>query len=231
MDSLLLQRGRAWRNAQCDFVDWHRGRPWFLLWALDLDVPALRSRWQAARQALQPLLLEDYRRQPHLTLGLCGFAAARRHRPDECDAVTLQRQMNGLAAAGLAPFALRVGAADSFAAAPYLAVPHGSDQIARLRQALQLDAPLQQLAEYVPHVTLGLYREEWPLAQVRAYLARVPSGRPVELVVREVSLLAYRSADVGGVLRRVATVALGGRPVRPHAGNSLHADVQALFQA
>ena len=82
------------RNERRDFGDWHRGRPHYLLWAIDVDLPAVRSRITAAQRALDGLLLDGYRRQPHITLALCGFPA-RTARPavDEFDRHWLQARI------------------------------------------------------------------------------------------------------------------------------------------
>ena len=63
------------RNERRDFPEWHRGRPHYLLWAIDTDLAAVRARVVAAQRALDGLLLDGYRRQPHITLALCGFPA------------------------------------------------------------------------------------------------------------------------------------------------------------
>ncbi|HMY79709.1 MAG TPA: 2'-5' RNA ligase family protein, partial [Thauera aminoaromatica] len=49
------------RNEHRDFHEWHRGRPHYLLWAIDMDLPAARARVAAAQHALDGLLLDGYR--------------------------------------------------------------------------------------------------------------------------------------------------------------------------
>jgi hypothetical protein len=50
-------------------------------WALDVDTPELRQAVSRAECHLSGLLLDDYRRQPHVTLDLCGFRPPRRAMP------------------------------------------------------------------------------------------------------------------------------------------------------
>ncbi len=65
--------GQTLPNVRRDFPEWHRGRPRYALWALDVDIPAVRHAVAAAETHLAGRLLAGYRRQPHVTLGLCGF--------------------------------------------------------------------------------------------------------------------------------------------------------------
>lgn len=224
--------GRLQRNVRADFPDWHRGRPWFLLWALDLDQPLLQALFRQAQQHLAPWLLHAYRRQPHVTLGVCGFPQSVQagpvpvpapdagsessavvtgpHLPDACTASSLQRQISRLAKHAVAPFSLTVGGAGSFTSAPFLAVQQAGE-LAALRGVLGLDPALQHLQDYLPHVTLGLYREAWSPAQLQEALDRVDALPYVQLRVRHVSLMAYAAGDVGGPLLSLGALDLASR--------------------
>ena len=208
---------------------------WFLLWALDVDVPALRPLFAQARQQLAPWLLHGYRRQPHVTLGLCGFPGQTRAQsslgdrmqehhvagefdslPEVCSLASLRRQVEGLErSAAVSSFRIDVGGAGSFTSAPYLAVPQ-EGELQALRAALALDPALQHLEDYVPHVTLGLYRESWLRSQLQQGLRAVDGLPTVSLQVRQVQLMAYAAADVGGVLVTVAAFDLRSRRLRWH---------------
>ena len=63
-----MNEERTLPSEQRDFVEWHRGRPHYAVWAVALDDAAIDARLDQLRAALQPLLLPDYRRQPHITL-------------------------------------------------------------------------------------------------------------------------------------------------------------------
>lgn len=229
---------RLQRNVCGDFSAWHRGRPWFLLWALDVDVPELRPSFTRAQRQLAPWLLDGYRRQPHVTLGLCGFpvqqeAGGFRHAEDgtpkvadpegasadACPWAALHRHMQGLSGAGLGPFEIEVGRVGTFATAPFLVVRHAGELDA-LRTALALDPALQHLDDYLPHVTLGLYRESWLLADLLPNLAVLDMLPPVSVHVQEVALMAYAAAQVGGPLVTVATFDLSSRRLRWHPAAS-----------
>ena len=166
------------RNERRDFGDWHRGRPHYLLWAIDVDLPAVRSRITAAQRALDGLLLDGYRRQPHITLALCGFPA-RTARPavDEFDRHWLQARIRHVDGA---------------------AGPLGA-----LRACLHADTPPPQ-GEYVPHVTVGLYADAYPTHSVAQRFDACAPVVPLRCAIERISLMGYVAAEIGGALFTLA---------------------------
>jgi hypothetical protein len=57
---------------------------------------------------------------------------------------------------------------------------------------------------YVPHVTVGLYADAWPLAMVQARLSRCVLPEPQRVSVTGLSLLSYAAAEIGGPLTCLA---------------------------
>lgn len=211
-DPWLLQRGCTLRCEQRDFPEWHRGRPHYLCWVIDVDRPAVRRRWQQARTALQELLLPDYVRQPHVTLALGGFPQLQAG-PEALDAAGLLQQLQGLRQAAIAPFALQLGRLDSFASVPYLQVHAAAPGYAGARRAL---LAAEALAEpHVPHLTLGHYADAWPLERLAACRERVPD-LPLTLPVQQLWLVAYATHDIGGRLWPVAEWDLQQQRLRWH---------------
>ena len=186
------------RNVRRDFVEWHLGRPDYALWALDVDTTALLPRMAAARVHLAPWLLGDYRRQPHITLGLCGFPSLAPQRPDEFGPAQLRAQLAALRQARLQPFAITVGGLATFSSVPYLTVDDGGGHLPGLRVCLNEGTSPEP---YVPHVTVGLYADAWPLAAVLPRLAAFADTAALRLPVRGLCLLSYAAADIGGPLQ------------------------------
>ena len=111
----FLAEPHTLRNERRDFHEWHRGRPHYLLWALDVDTAPLRARVAAAQRALDGLLLEGYVRQPHITLALCGFPATGPLRAeDEFDDALIATQLAALQASAPPVFELGIGGLESF---------------------------------------------------------------------------------------------------------------------
>lgn len=192
------------RNERRDFHEWHRGRPHYLLWAIDVDSPEVRTRVTAAQRALDGLLLAGYRRQPHITLALCGFPA-RGAEPaaDEFEPAWLQARIAALEAARIAPFTLAIGGLESFSSAPFLHVDAAHAPLAALRACLHADT-LHPQGEYVPHVTVGLYADALPTAAVAARFDHFAPTAPLHCAVERISLMGYAAAEIGGALFTLA---------------------------
>ena len=192
------------RNEQRDFPEWHLGRPHYALWALDVDVPAIQQRVAAAERHLSGLLLANYCRQPHVTLSLCGFPSACPEHADDFGAAALATQLAALRRAQPRSFDIEVGALASFASAPYLAVQDAGGHIAVLRECLA-GGSLKDFGDpYVPHVTVGLYDDAWPMSAVQTRLASFADREALHLQISGISLLSYASAQIGGALACMA---------------------------
>lgn len=216
-DFHLPPGGHCIRNVRRDFTEWHRGRPRYLLWALDVDVAGVRRRVAVAQRRLHGLLLDGYRRQPHVTLSLCGFPCAEPRCADEFGPARVLAQLAALRAARLAPFDIAIGALGSFASAPYLAVADPGGHLDRLRVCLAAGTPSQRECAdapdpdldadpypYTPHVTVGLYADAWSTDAVRPRLARAAAEAPLSLRIARIGLFGYATHDIGGPLTRLA---------------------------
>ena len=213
--ALLRQRFLAephtLRNERRDFHDWHRGRPHYLLWALDVDAPPLRARVAAAQRALDGLLLDGYVRQPHITLALCGFPAAGPVRAeDEFDDGLIAAQLAALQATAPPAFELGIGGLESFSSAPFLSVHDSTAALATLRRCLHADGQHPQ-GGYVAHVTVGLYADAWPTAVVARRFRAFDDAPHLPCRITRLSLMGYVAADIGGELFTLADYHLAER--------------------
>ena len=152
---------------------WRSGPRWYYALATVVVDPAVEQRRVAVAAALSEWLLPTGPKQAHVTVRTLGFEPVvwRPHRVD-----------------------LRVGEADTFTAAAYLAVE--SPQILELRESWAAAAPTQldwppedRTGPYLPHVTVGTYREVVSLATVRDRLAQLPPGRELH-VTAEIKQIA-----------------------------------------
>jgi 2'-5' RNA ligase len=196
---------RTLRNERRDFPEWHRGRTHYALWALKPASAALDQRVQAAQAHLAEWLLDGYRRQSHITLGLCGFLSAAATQNDDFDAAKLQDQLTALRQLRPAPFAIDIGALDSFSSVPYLAVQAETAALHALHQCLAGNATINTPTErFTPHVTVGLYGGVWPLPLLREAFGRLPPQSPLRLDFSGIQLLSYTAREIGGPLQRLA---------------------------
>ena len=198
------------RNVRRDFVEWHLGRPAYVLWALDFDTTMVLPHMRAAQTQLADLLLGGYCRQPHVTLSLCGFPSDAPVHADDFGPELIQAQVQAVQQLQLAPFEIEIGGLETFTSVPYFTVHDASGSLAALRACLAAKASHAAGGDYVPHMTVGLYADAWPLAAVQARLKRCVLPEPVRLPVRGISLLSYQAADIGGVLSCLARYPFGG---------------------
>ncbi len=203
---LALKRTQA--NAARDFVAWHRGRPRFGVWAIEVDHLQVRNRLRRGRAALAPFLLSGYRRQPHVTLFASGFPCDEPTRSGDVSWATVCAQADRIARDGPAPFTLRIGGIISLAGAPCLQV-QPEPALFRLRDVLLALGPEDRTVPYEPHLTLGLYAAAYAPQRVRRQLRGLhSSGCDAEIRVSAVSFLTFDTATILGPLRPELRVSL-----------------------
>lgn len=142
---------------------WHGGRRRYAVWLIEADTAAVRGLAASARARLAPWLGSAPRRQLHVTLCACGFPVRRARRPDDFNAEQRRAQRVALAAAGLSGFSLRVGGIGSFNGCPYLRVADAAGRLQALHALLAGPIPQARSQPFVPHVTLGAYRQRFAL--------------------------------------------------------------------
>lgn len=184
-------------SEQKDFVEWRQGRTHFAVWALDLDLPVLHQASAEIRVLSGEYWLADYLRQPHLTVGLCGFPVANAAQLDDYALARFTAQCQALLDAAPSPFELEIGAPDSFTSAAYFSVRDLDGGIENLRRTLSGGA---EDSGFIPHVTFGLYREVFPLPDVLAKLQASHVLPPVRLRINKLVLMTYEAAIIGGPL-------------------------------
>jgi len=168
-----------------DYPEWHRGRARYGVWTLPVECPRILSRFERARAQLSEWLHDDYRRQAHITLFVCGFPAEQPRFDDDFPLERLAAQQQALRELGAAPFELQIGGLDSFASAPFLTVSDPDQRLAALRAALGKHSTEIRQSPYHAHLTVGLYVRAVPCAQMRQRLAAFADRDPLPLTVKE----------------------------------------------
>ncbi|WP_052080901.1 2'-5' RNA ligase family protein [Pseudomonas sp. ML96] len=191
-----------------DHPEWHLGRERYWLWSIPVQCPAVLQRLQRARELLGDWLYPPGSRQAHITLFVCGFATPSPVLNDDIATAQLEGQRDALASLQLAPFELHIGGLDSFASAAFLGV-QDSGPLDQLRQTLAQLSPEVRQTDYVPHLTLGLYRQAIDLSHWRRRAEPLRHCPALTLPVRELQLLSYATNEPQGTLRVEARVVLG----------------------
>ena len=217
------------QNVRRDFPEWHLGRARYAMWAIDLDCPAVRQQVATAGQHLADLLLDGYRRQPHLTLTLCGFPSHTREHADDFGVENLEAQIEALRRARLKPFDIEIGALASFSSAPFFHISDASDGISALCTCLTSVKLDDRSADYTAHVTVGLYSGTWPSEAVSIRLDTFPRGDTSCCLIHRISLMSYAAAEIGGPLTTIADYHFDQAEIEWHETPFLNED-QCLIQ-
>ena len=232
MDTLNLWRdlpaaghpdGRTLASEARDFHEWHLGRPRFAVCAIPIDDARVQRRLDEVRTALHPLLLPGDERQPHITIQICGFPVRQACRPADFTPAQLQAQVGAIAHLAPASFRLHIGGAFSFLSAPCLAV--SGNGLRTLHDLWRPEARPLMHDRWIPHVTAGLYRHAWPMADIERRLQALADLPPIELEIRALEWMSYDCRRIDGPLQSWLRIELpdedAGTAIRVRAAPAL----------
>lgn len=187
----------TWR----DYPEWHRGRARYGVWIVPVTDPALLDYVRQARKSLADVLHPTLHRQPHLTVFVCGFHGAG-PRDDDFPEQRLAQQLALLTRDAGLPCTLPLSRPDSFATAAFIPVGDPQCRLRQWRGLLQQASAEIRQSDYVPHITLGLYRQCVPADELRERLVAMPSPG-VSLRVEELRYVTYDAREQLGRLTDV----------------------------
>lgn len=190
-------------NEDRDFPEWHGGIARYGFWAVVVDCPQWQRLFEAGARHVAGHVLAGYRRQPHVTIAAAGLLDAAHLSP-----ALRQRQADAVRDAGEAAFDLQAGHLDTFTGSPHIAIRDPSDALTRLRARLHAVVRHDPPASYRPHLTLGLYRDAFPVDHVQRHLAGFRAPPTVPLRVTQVSFCAYATHEVQGPFEILETYPL-----------------------
>ena len=178
--------------------EWHLGRQHYAVWLLEIEQTDVLQRLQQARRHLGDWLTDSHR-QAHITLAIAGFLVEQpRYDDDACpqQLAALRQQLREQPPCALT---LNIGGLDSFASAAFLAVSDPQRQLPGLRQQLARGDDFRD-SPYLPHLTVGLYRQCLPAIEVQARLRAFTHTQPLHLTCRSLSLCRYQANELQGPL-------------------------------
>ncbi len=194
---------------QREYPEWHKQRERYFIWAIDADTRELQERINRYKNSLKPYLVDNYHRQPHITLAVSGFLSEQPQHNDDIAPATIDQQVQALKALALKPFTLTVGGANSFATAPFLEVKEQCNTLEIIRQVFNSTHNDFRTMRYVPHITLGIYNHDHPAASITAKMIDVHE-EALEIPVQRVVLYSYAASDIGSALREERVVWIDG---------------------
>ena len=196
----FLSLRRTLHTEKRDYAEWHRGRNEYAVWMICIQSQSVQSRFDAARLHLAEFLLEPYRRQAHVTLFVCGFPAEIKRLRDDYTVEESERCIRALKKAKPAPFEIKIGGINSFAAVPFLEVFDISGGIGRIRNVLSGTRYEIGNGEYMPHLTLGLYSGRFDTKMVAKKMSSFCHDSLITYFVDQISLTTYSARRIAGPL-------------------------------
>ena len=190
-----------------DYPEWHRGRSKYGLWLVELGKSGVAGKVEAAREHLSDFLLKPYRRQPHITLFVCGFLGDAVRFDDDFSAEQLGVQAELLRRADIKPFVVEIRGLNSFASAPFLEVRDVEGGVGRVRELLSTTTREIGRSAFTPHVTVGLYSGVFP-SHVLVKKISTFQSKPIRFTVKHLTFAVYEAGEIAGALTRQAEVVL-----------------------
>ena len=188
-----------------EFPQWHKGRDRYYVWAIDIRSPEIQVRINQISHICKAYLLDDYQRTPHITVFVAGFLQQAVIHDDDFDDVHLEAQKAILKNTITQKIPLSVTGVNSFLSCPFLEIIDEENGLQKIRNALfslygQPHRPEIRDGDYLPHITLGLYKSNYPYQQIATLLSEYRKLEPISLLVDNISLMSYDAKVIGSSL-------------------------------
>ena len=203
-----LYHSDTWSCELRDFPEWHRGRPRYGVWLLLIEQPEWLAYIADIQQRLSRFIYPQLHRQAHITLFVCGFPQTEQRFNDDVHPDKIDAQRQRLTDAQLPAFNLQLDQVDAFPTIAFLSLKGDLAPLERIRQTLALDCPELRYADFVPHITLGLFRDAFSAAELRHAVAQLPAPPSTPCTIRRVDFATYSTHESLGPLRVEHSVAL-----------------------
>ncbi|MBS0014284.1 MAG: 2'-5' RNA ligase family protein [Desulfobacterales bacterium] len=183
-----------------DYSHWHKGREKFAVWTADICNAQIQSRFDAARAWMDRFLFSPYRRQPHVSLLVCGFLTHSPRFSDDYSSQSLRRHLRDLWQARIEPFEICINGINSFAAAPFLEVFDSQGGLDQIRRILTNSFCEERTRPYIPHLTIGLYAGAFNTRDVAEKMAAFQTKGRISCLVDKITLSTYWPLEIAGPL-------------------------------
>ena len=183
-----------------DYVDWHKNREHYAVWVIDFDEQAILDEVDRARYFFEEWLLKPFERQPHISLFVNGFMTDSAVHDDDYSLSQQMTHQQILAQSDLESFDIEIGGLNSFASALYFDVFDSAGGIAQVKDCLTQVMPELRWKAYVPHITIGLYKEQIPTQEVIERIKEYQQLPSIKKNVRNIKLMTYCAQELIGPL-------------------------------
>ncbi|GAM30811.1 hypothetical protein P23_1314 [Acinetobacter calcoaceticus] len=158
-----------------DYLEWHLGRQNYALWYLEINDQKLVDYLDGLRRHFSDFLLEPNSRQYHVTLFICGFLTDEsKAYKDDFSFSEFEQQREILRKKNFTSFELKIGSVDSFSSALFVEIQDTENILSLIRQELGTVSNEIAALDYCPHITLGLYRENYNSDLILQKISELP---------------------------------------------------------
>lgn len=188
-----------------DFFEWHQGIKHYGFWAIEIHNEDCLQIIQQAQQSLADKLHPHYLRQAHITLSAAGLLDDKFFTN-----IHLQQQVKKIHDAKLKNFSLYLSQIHSFTTSPYLSIEDPSHSLDTIRSLLHSISPGEDASQYIPHTTLGFYKNAYKTAELLKQFSTFACPKKAFLA-GDIIFARYNTSEIQGryeVLHRI--------PLTPH---------------
>lgn len=187
-----------------DYPEWHLGRQNYALWYLEINDQKLVDYLDGLRRHFSDFLLEPNSRQYHVTLFICGFLTDEsKAYKDDFSFSEFEQQREVLRKKNFASFELKIGSVDSFSSALFVEIQDTENILSLIRQKLGTVSNEIAALDYCPHITLGLYRENYNSDLILQKISELPvqyKHAEFELKIEHLTFGYYQAQTLQGKL-------------------------------
>lgn len=187
-----------------DYLEWHLGRQNYALWYLEINDQKLVDYLDGLRAHFSDFLLESNSRQYHVTLFICGFLTDEsKAYKDDFSFSEFEQQREILRKKNFASFELKIGSVDSFSSALFVEIQDTENILSLIRQKLGTVSNEIAALDYCPHITLGLYRENYNSDLILQKISELPvqyKHAEFELKIEHLTFGYYQAQTLQGKL-------------------------------
>jgi 2'-5' RNA ligase len=187
-----------------DYPEWHLGRQNYALWYLEINDQKLVDYLNGLRRHFSDFLLEPNSRQYHVTLFICGFLSDEsKAYKDDFSFSEFEQQREILRKKNFASFELKIGSVDSFSSALFVEIQDTENILSLIRQKLGTVSNEIAALDYCPHITLGLYKENYNSDLILQKISELPvqyKHAEFELKIEHLTFGYYQAQTLQGKL-------------------------------
>lgn len=189
-----------------DYQEWHKNRPYFGLWYIEIDNPMIVDYCQTQQTYLKEFLNPNYNRQFHITLFVNGFWVKDKWYNDDFDEEDLNQQIYLLRSLNLNKFNLKLTNFHSFDNCLSIQISD-NEYLTSIRKILQSAHNEISPSHYIAHITLGFYRERFLKQTIMEKIQQTPI-QTLSFEVKKLTFGVYHSQELQGKLTPIFNLTL-----------------------